>query len=565
MIRRRDSCVGTYEPEDRTADDSHGVIPRPQEAKMRRATQFLLIAVTFLFMSGCGSQPQTPVANNPPVTTSGEVSLTVTDTPPAGVTVLFFQLGITGATLTSSTGGSVSLLPGSTTIPVNVSQLQTDSAFLGSASVPEGTYTGMSLTFATNPQLTIFNGSGATIGSGASACANNTVCNLTPTTTPLTLTFSSAPFPVALTASTPLGFKLDIHLNTVIQPDLTVNLAAANGVTVSQLPPPNVAGGPISLLGHLMGTVQSVGTNQFALQSGDGRTFSIGVNSSTAYSYPSSVCSADNFSCLATGQIVKVEVNLLAGGTLLASQVSYVQPAGQMVVQGNIIRLSTSGGNTLIDLILQKGPPPPPTAIVLPPFGQRATVTVPPVGVTYAVDSDSFTLPSGLIFASTSNLMVGQQVSVVVAPGSVTTASNAPSSTAVVGPAATTFAASSITLEPSQITGSVSGWAPINVGGLSFTLSTYPNYFVPPAATAAAPPVPAPVNLTIQATSATTFTNLTPDSISGLVVGDVVSVKGWLFPYGAIPQICQAGLGCAPIGEIAAEAVVGRPGPTPLF
>jgi hypothetical protein len=77
--------------------------------------------------------------------------------------------------------------------------------------------------------------------------------------------------------------------------------------------------------------------------------------------------------------------------------------------------------------------------------------------------------------------------------------------------------------------------------------------------------VPASINLTVQATSATTWTNLTPDSISGLAVGDVVSIKGWLFPYGAVPQICQAGLGCAPIGEIAAEAIVGRPGPTPLF
>jgi hypothetical protein len=428
--------------------------------------------------------------------------------------------------------------------------------------VPEGTYTGMSLTFATNPQLTIFNGSGATIGSGANACANNTVCQLTPATTPLTLTFSTAPFPVTLTASTPLAFKLDIHLNTVIQPDLTVNLAAPNGVTISQLPPPNVAGGPISRLGHLMGTIQgampySVMPNPYQIQSivvlqtGDGRTFNIGVNSSTTYSYPSSVCSTNNFACMAQGQIVKVEVNLLPGGTLLASQVSYVQPAGQTVVQGNIIRLSTSGGNTLMDLILQKGPPTP-TATALPPFGHRATVTVPPVGVTYAVDSDSFTIPGGLTFTSASSLVVGQQVSVVVAPGSVITASNAPSSTAIVGPAATTFTASSITLEPSQITGSV---AAINAPALSFTLSTMPNFFVPPTAvTSSAPPIPAPVNITVQTTTATTFTGLTPDDLSGLAVNNIVSVGGWVFltPSGT-PKI-----------TLAAKAVLGRVA-VPLF
>ena len=536
---------------------------------MRRAPQFLFIAVLLLFMSGCGSQSQTPVANNPPVTTSGQVSLTVTDTPPAGVTVLFFQLGITGATLTSSSGGSVSLLPSTTTIPVNVSQLQTDSAFLGSASVPAGTYTGMGLTFSTNPQLTIFNGSGATIGSGANACANNTVCQLTPTTTPLTLNFSSAPFPVTLTASTPLGFKLDIHLNTVIQPDLTVNLAAANGVTVSQLPPPPT-GAPISALGNLTGTIQgfmpySVVPNPdqiqslVTLQTGDGRSFSIGVNSSTTYSYPSSVCSTNNFACLAQGQIVKVEVSLQAGGTLLASNVTYMQPAGQMVVQGNIIRLSTSGGNTLMDLILQQGPPPPPTATALPPFGHRATVTVPPAGVTYAVDSDSFTIPSGLTFTSTANLMVGQQVSVVVAPGSITTMSNAPSSTAMVGPAATTFTASSITLEPSQITGQVTA---IDASNLNFRLSTNPNYFVPPSATVGMPPTPAPVNIVVQTTSGTTITNFTPDSISGLAVNDVVSVGGWLFLTIPVSNVCTS-VTCGTISTIAAQSVLNRPAPTP--
>ena len=108
---------------------------------MRRAVQFLFIVALLLFMSGCGSQSQvatTPVSTNP---ADVPVSLTVTDTPPNGVTVLFFQLSITGATLTSSSGGSVSLLSSTNPIPVNVSQLQTDSAFLGSANVTAGTYT----------------------------------------------------------------------------------------------------------------------------------------------------------------------------------------------------------------------------------------------------------------------------------------------------------------------------------------------------------------------------------------------------------------------------------------
>jgi hypothetical protein len=83
----------------------------------------------------------------------------------------FFQLSITGATLTSSSGSTVSLLPGTNPIPVNVSELQTDSVFLGSQSVPAGTYSSLGLTFSPNTQLTIYNGSGAVIG----GCANNTM------------------------------------------------------------------------------------------------------------------------------------------------------------------------------------------------------------------------------------------------------------------------------------------------------------------------------------------------------------------------------------------------------
>ena len=112
---------------------------------MRRAAQCCIIAVFLLFMSGCSSQSSvgtTPIGGSNPAEVP--VSLTVTDTPPAGVTVLFFQLSITGASLSP---GNVSLLSSTNPIPVNVAQLQTDSAFLGSANVPAGTYSSLSLTF----------------------------------------------------------------------------------------------------------------------------------------------------------------------------------------------------------------------------------------------------------------------------------------------------------------------------------------------------------------------------------------------------------------------------------
>jgi hypothetical protein len=534
---------------------------------MRKAARFVFIAVFLLLMSGCGSQPQQVITGPPPpVEMADPVSLSITDSPPAGVTVLFFQLNITGASMATQSGESVWLLGSLNPIPVNVTQLQTESAFLGTALVESAslltgsavpvTYTSLSVTFS-NPQLTIFNGSGATIGSGANACANNTVCQLTPTATPLTMTFSTAPFPLTMPTRTSLAFMLDVHLDTVIQPDLSVNLAAANGVTISQLPAPP-SGAPIPGIGNLRGTIQDVYTNTFIMQTSDGRTFEPTVNSNTTYNYPSSVCPANNFSCLAAGQTVNVGLNFqIESGSLLATEVAFVQPAAQSVVEGNIIQLTPSAGNTLMDLIVQQGPLPPSTIS----FGQRVTVTVPPSGVAYAIDSGSFAIPNGLSFASVADLVVGQQVSVVV-QGPVTTASGSSTATPLATPATTTFTTNSITLEPSQITGSV---IVTYAGALSFWLSTNPNYVVPPATSTAPPLTPPQFRVTVQTTAGTTFANLTPDNFSGLAANDVVSVQGWLFSSGVVPDVCTTTYGCYPTTTIAAQSVLGRPGPTPLF
>ena len=89
---------------------------------MRRAALLLIIVLFLLFMAGCGSQSSvttTPPSNPNPADVP--VSLTVTDTPPADVTLLFFRLSVTGASLLSQSGAGVSLLSSSNPIPVNVS------------------------------------------------------------------------------------------------------------------------------------------------------------------------------------------------------------------------------------------------------------------------------------------------------------------------------------------------------------------------------------------------------------------------------------------------------------
>jgi hypothetical protein len=520
--------------------------------------RFFVLGI-LLFMAGCGGQSQVTSGSASNPASNVPVGLTVTDDPPQGVTVLFFQLSITAATLTNSSGGTVSLLSSPNPVPVNISQLLTDSAFLGSQNVAAGTYDSLKVTFA-DPQLTIFNASDTSI---SSTCAVGTVCEITPSTTSgssLSLSFSSSPFPVVLSASSPLAFKLDVHLDTVIQPDLSVDLSAANGVTLSEVIPPQPHG-PIPALGKLVGTVQGTGTSQFTLQTLEGRSFTINVNTSTTYSgFPTSatcLASAETFSCLATGEVVNVTVTLQTDGTLLATAVDFVQIPSQQTVEGDIIGLSSSGGNTIMDLIIQKQPSATDTAVL--PVGRHAKVIVPGSGVTYAVDSGSFVIPSslGLTFASASNLQVGQTVRVVVQGTVGQSSSNGfgqgnSQFAGPVGPPDVSFTASSITLEPSQIIGTVASLPA--TGSLSFTLATMPVFMIPPSA-AGARPAWVPVVITIDTTSATTFTNFATNSLSGLAVNDVVSIHGWVFstPSGVTNV------------TVAADAVVDRPGPTPLF
>lgn len=491
-----------------------------------------VLAISVLvFAAGCGSQSSfSGSMGGSPSPAMVPVTLSVTDTPPTGVTILFFQVSISDGSLLP---GNVSLLSASHLIPVNVTQLATETDLLGGANIPAGTYTGLTLSIS-NPQLTIFNGTSAAIGS----CMSNTVCQLTPKMTPTTLTFNSSPFPVTLTANSSLAFKLDIHLDTVIGSDLNVDLAATDGVTLSQLPVPPTAV-PAPHVGVLYGTVGSLGTNEFTIGSADGRSFSILVNGGTTYVFPTAVCSVEGFGCLATGQFVKVAVDLEPDGTLLATEVDYIRQANVVAFLGTIVNLSNSGGTTIMNLIVQEESAAPSLSAFS--LGILASVTVPGSGVAYAVDSEGFVIPTGYSFASASDLQVGQRVLVAV-QGQVTptadTGNGISSGATPVGTAALTYTTNSIRLEPGAIVGTV---AAIDTSSMTFTLDALPYFFppIPPVnSNGGAPPTPKPVPITVQTTKATIYIDplATANPVNPvLAVGDFVGVDGWLFatPAGA--------------------------------
>jgi hypothetical protein len=150
----------------------------------------------------------------------------MTDTPPVGVTLLSFDVSVTGATLNP---GSVDLLGGKGPIRIDIKQLETESAFLSTATVTPGTFTSLTLAFA-NPKLTFKNDTGGPLA----GCAVGAVCELKPTGT-LTSTVNFPGSGIVIMANSPIGIQVDVNPDTILSATLGVDFSRAGAVSVQQL------------------------------------------------------------------------------------------------------------------------------------------------------------------------------------------------------------------------------------------------------------------------------------------------------------------------------------------
>jgi hypothetical protein len=349
----------------------------------------------------------------------GSAPLTVTfhDTPPSGIAVTSFEVTVTGATLQPQSGSSVSLL--ATPQTIELTQLQTNSAFLSTTQkVPAGTYQSLTITFA-NPQYTILNDTGASQTIFGKTCAAGQSCVITPTASTLTNTiigFLSGTPPLAgqlvIGSGQPTLLEVDVNLNDIIQPDFSVSFGPLGAVTATQL----ASTSSTSVIDRLAlsGAVTSVGTNpnQFSLTASTGQTFAnISVTSSTLFSQfnqasRNSTCSADNFTCLKSGQIVDVPLQILGSGAMQAAEVDFDDAASTQQVSGTIVALGSGSPPASFQMVVHNTVPSLSTAAA----GTLATVTI-KSGATFVINNGLFVLPSGSFsFASPTDFLIGQEV-----------------------------------------------------------------------------------------------------------------------------------------------------------
>ncbi|MGH9705031.1 MAG: DUF5666 domain-containing protein [Candidatus Acidiferrales bacterium] len=455
---------------------------------------WLTFVILGLF-AGCGRFPGATTGGGGSNPTTTQFSLTVRDTPPSNASILAVGLHVTGAVLQP---GNVSLLSSGNAVALELTQLQTEATLLSSLSIPTGNYTSLTVTFA-NPKLTFQNSTNAPVA----GCAAGAICQITPAISPLSVTFSTGPnFPLTLSQGVPAGFELDLDLNSMIQLDLSFNLAASNAVNLTQLPAAQLTS-QLADLNDVRGSVQSVTSNQFKLVQSNGTTLTINTNNNTVFVFSPSICPANNFSCIAAGQILEIDLSLLGNGTLVAKLIELVQPpaVGAQTIQGTVVSLSGSPVITSLQLVVHDVQPNSANVSI----GNLVTVSLQNTA-TFQVAGRNFTFPGGISFASPADLVAGQEIQVRVA-GAVTP-----------GPPPS-FSTDQVILVPSQITALV---FTINLGGGSFTLNGLQPFFTNA--------VPNPINqITEQTSSQTTFENLSTSDLSSLAAGNQVSVEGWLF------------------------------------
>jgi Domain of unknown function (DUF5666) len=472
---------------------------------MRRNLCCALALASCVFLVACGgSMSPSPVSNGVPM------SLTIGDTPPNGVAVLFFEALITGASLQPSDATKPVVSVMITPVEVEFGHLQTDTAFLTLANVKPDIYKSITLTFGT-AAMTIVNYSGNGIGS----CAKNAVCQITPTFNPSMATISSAPFPVTINQDSVVGIRLDFNVDSSVQNDLSINPAVSiRKLTQRQDSDENME---MEEVDEVNGQVTAVGSSQFTLMNErSGQSFTISVDSNTVFEdFDRAGCTASpaDITCVKMGQILNVDLSESGMGTMLAKRVEFEEGANRQVLKGTITSVDST---TQFHMVVFNEQP----AVAGVSEGAPVVVTIQPnavfqVGQEELGEFGGFNI-SGLSFASGADMLVGQDIQ--IRPGTVSSSAGVTSVTTDL-----------VRLWPSQITG--------QVGSIGMSQGTFTLTGLSPLFTGATPPVTTINVVTLPEMEFMDFTGL-----DSLTAGSKVSVRGLLFNTSGTPTLVTRAL-----------------------
>jgi hypothetical protein len=355
---------------------------------------------------------------------SGDVTLSVTMTaaplaPPSNTNLLSFIVDVNTITLTSSTGTNVNIPLNSTNLSVDLTKLQSDSAFLGtSATVPSGSYTSMTVSLS-NPVVTF-----CTQTLGNTGCAAGSIKTISGGAA-ATPKVSSAPFPLTLTSKQQTGLALTFNLGNALtvnssQVVTAVNLGAANVLGANSLPSTStsLATGELDFVEDVTGVVTAVNTTtqSVTVKTATRGSLTAVANSSTVFS-PN--CTAFSLSltfasCVVQGHVASLDIVLKADGTLTLLEYDPLATTSGDWIEGVVPAAATS--STQFSLVTNDAVFATSGSIISSKLSFGSTVNATLVSPNpFLVDSKGLTIPANLFTGTDASIFLpGQTLSLHV-------------------------------------------------------------------------------------------------------------------------------------------------------
>jgi len=438
------------------------------------------------------------------------------DTPLAGTSIVSFKVTVTGVSLTPSTGKAVSLTLNPTTPIVELTRLQSDSAFLGTSTVPSANYTSATISF-TSPDIVLINQTNVALTGGTTPCPISpvspvTTCEFKPTTSGM-ITLTTAPFPLTLTPNQQTGLSLDFNLNNVITMTngaVSVDFTQANVLTANTLPRTGTPAGALDLIEDFTGVITTISGNSVTVHSDTKGTITAVANASTTFNN----CAAQNITCLAANMTVSIDATLNLDGTMTLLEADLLDNVSVLAnkldaVEGTVFSVNAVAPQILVvlsDKTVVSG-----NSVLTAATG--GTIVQASLGATPAFSVDTKGLSAVTVaigdFTNPSNVFAGQTVRMQVL------ANPAPTSGLNGSVLVNT---NSVALRFSRVTGTVS--VPPASPFFSISAATLPSFLGG---------INGLVNIPVQISSGqTNFDGVT--DITGLSVGDTVSVRALFIP-----------------------------------
>jgi len=437
-------------------------------------------------------------------------------TPPPGASILSFALTINGIKLTPASGSDVNIPLNTATYVVDLTRLQSDSAFLGQvlANIPAGTYNKVTVGV-TNALVTYCTDLG-----GTSGCDTGSVAQVSQTlTTPATSSFSAT-----LTANQQTAVQIQFNFAHAItisgtQPQVVsaVDLTATNVLTASTLAPTSsnssLASGQLDFVEDVTGVVTAASATSVTVQTSTHGSITAAANSSSfavtnCVTTPGTACPA------AVGQVASIDTALNSDGTFTLLEFDPIAPTSSDWIEGIVTSTPSSSSQFQIvtnDIFLASA-----SSLIGANLNLGAPVQVTltnPVN-SFLVDTKGLTVPV--------STFAGSQDAAVIVPGQ-TVALHVTNFTAAAGAVPAAATVDTVVLRFTRVPGSVS-----TVAGTILNIQSLPPFFGPA------------LSYEVRLSSGSSSTNYdgTPDA-SGLA-GQNVSIRALYFGPAVVPAFSAA-------------------------